>query len=329
MKRRLPFVLGLPFILWICWAFVGCGTATDPWAGETGQPRVVVTIAPLYSLVRGVAGDRVAIKCFCTTTGPHHYQLDARDARVLSKADLFLAVGLRLDDAFADGARTLARRADLRFIKLGQRLDTKNLLELKHDHSHAEGGHAHHHGKWDPHIWLGIPEVITMVNNIRDELCEIDSAHADEYKKNAEGYIATLTKLHEDGKKLLADKKVKRIISFHEALGYFARSFDLEIADVIETGPGDEPSTAHLAAIEKRCKDPMKPVGVIAVEPQYPKSSSAKTLKDSLNRQGVTIELTEIDPLETAEADELKKEGRDWYVTRMHKNLENLKQALK
>ena len=49
---------------------------------------------------------------------------------------------------------------------------------------------------------------------------------------------------------MLDEKKVKRIISFHEALGYFARTFDLRIAAVMEPGPGDEPNAAHLAKLK-------------------------------------------------------------------------------
>lgn len=321
MKR-----LGIAAVaLGMTWSLLGCGKATDPWEEEPGSPRVVVTIAPLYSLVRGVAGDRAAIKCLCTSTGPHHYQLDTRDARVLTRADLFLAIGLRLDDSFADGMRSVARRPDLRYIKLGNKLPTKSLLVLKHEHKHGEGEHAHSHGKWDPHVWLGIPEVIAMTEAIQEELAQVDPEHAQQYRENAQQMIERLRKLHQQGKNLLADRKVRRIISFHEALGYFARSFDLEIADVIETGPGDEPSAAHLRSIVHLCRDDSKPIGAIAVEPQYPRSTSAEIVRKELKGK---IPLVEIDPLETADLHELKKEGATWFETRMRKNVEALASTL-
>src|SRR4029079_16464191 len=96
MRRRLFLGTTVAALATFALSLVGCGQADDPWKDEPGAPRVVVTIAPLASLVRGVAGDRAAIKCLCTTTGPHHYHLDTRDARVLGQAELFLAVGLRL-----------------------------------------------------------------------------------------------------------------------------------------------------------------------------------------------------------------------------------------
>src|SRR4051794_19489948 len=81
---------------------LGCSRATDPWDGVPGEPRVVVTIAPVYSFVKAVAGDRAAVICLCKDRGPHHFQYDVREAVLLQKADCFFAVGLTLDDHFAD-----------------------------------------------------------------------------------------------------------------------------------------------------------------------------------------------------------------------------------
>src|SRR5690242_14198768 len=84
--------LGLAVVLAGLLWMVGCTTAPDPWAsvpGEDNAPHIVVTIPPLYSLTRSVAGDRAKIFCLCTTTGPHHFESDYRDARLLLRADAF------------------------------------------------------------------------------------------------------------------------------------------------------------------------------------------------------------------------------------------------
>jgi ABC-type Zn uptake system ZnuABC Zn-binding protein ZnuA len=318
-------ILGATLIL-----ALGCGVSEDPWKGDEGKTRVVATIAPLESFARAVGGDRVAVRCLCTTTGPHHYQPDTRDARLLGKADLFLAVGLTLDESFARPMVQSSRRKDLRFVELGEQLPEASRLEMVHDCCrHAEPGHAHHHhDKWDPHVWLGIPQAVQLVEQIRDQLTEIDPAGKETYAANATAYVAKLHALHAEGKKLLADRPVRRIVSFHEALGYLAKSFDLEIADVIEQGPGDEPTQGHLRDLIKACKDPNKPVALIAVEPQYAGSSSAKIVHDELKNKGVVVPLATVDPLETAEASDLAREGGDWYLIRMRQNLESLAQAL-
>lgn len=306
----------------------GCSPAPDPWGDEAGSPRIVVTIAPLASFVRAVTGEGVAVRCLCTTTGPHGFIPDTRDARLLTKADLFLTVGLQLDDQFADPMTRQVRRPDLPVVKLGQRVPIKQRLEMICNHDPAAGGKEHNHGKYDPHLWLGIPEVIVMVEAIRDELSAIDPDRAPRYKKNAEAYIQTLKKLHADGKKMLEKKKNRRIVTFHESLGYFARSFALKIAGVIEVAPGEEASARQLTDLVELCRNKKNPVAAIAVEPQYPKSTSATTLRNELRGKGVAIKMIEIDPLETADAEELEAEGAGWYEKRMRRNLRALAEQL-
>ncbi|MFM7151705.1 MAG: metal ABC transporter substrate-binding protein [Gemmataceae bacterium] len=324
MSRRMYLFLGAMLL-----GCLGCTPAADPWDGE-GSPRIVVTIPPLASWVRAVAGDRPSVRCLCTVTGPHHYQTDSRDSRLLQGADLFLSIGLRLDDSFAESMRSQARNPKLRALKLGSKIPEKNLLILKHEHNHEarDNGTVHRHGKWDPHVWLGVEEVSIMVEAIRDELIALDPTHAEQYRANCAKYQDDLRKLGEEGKALLAKKSNRRIITFHESLGYLARSFGLEIVDVIETGPGDEPTAAHLAQLVKLGQDPVKPIAAIAVEPQYPKSTSANLLQRELGSRGVKIPLIEVDPLETGDPADLKQEGGAWFLTRMRKNLESLAKLL-
>ena len=68
-------------------------------------------------------------------------------------------------------------------------------------------------------------------------------------------------------------------------------------------------------------------VHVLAVEPQYPKTTSAQVLSNELKKKGVAnVSLVEIDPLETATEQDLK--DPEWFVRKMRENLENLAGAL-
>src|SRR5205823_2115 len=99
----------------------------------------------------------------------------------------------------------------------------------KEGEKHAEQGNKEgdghdHHGRWDPHVWLGIPQAIRMVEQIRDDLKKVDGDHADHYDKNAADYIASLKELQAYGKKELAKLKDVPVITFHESMDYFAAS---------------------------------------------------------------------------------------------------------
>ncbi len=299
----------------------------DPWLSEPGSPRVVVTIPPLESMVKAVGGDGVAVRCLCTTTGPHHYQADAADSRRVGGADLFLAVGLTLDESFSDVMQARCGNSHLRYRKLGDDLPPELLRKLPSPIRHGD----HVHTGYDPHVWLGLEQAEKMAEEVAAELGRVKPEQAAAYKENATRYVARLKALGEDGRKLLQGKKTRRILTHHDSLHYFAKSFGLEIAGVIQTGAGEEPTPRQFLALVKLCREAEKngkPVGVIAVEPQYPKHTSARALQKELQNDKVKIELAEVDPLETADRDSLKNEGARWYENRMRANLQALADKL-
>jgi zinc transport system substrate-binding protein len=194
------------------------------------------------------------------------------------------------------------------------------------DKDEKKGGHHHHHhGGSDPHVWLGIPEAIALTQCIRDELVKADPEHRGNYEKRAADYILKLEKLGADGKKALADKKDRNIVAFHDSLQYFARSFGLKVVASIEGLAGQEPDPGRFKDLLKACQ--RDNVRVIAVEPQYPRNTAAKSLLTELKAKGVPdVVFAEVDPLETAEPDQLKP---DYYEKKMRENIENLAKALK
>jgi zinc transport system substrate-binding protein len=329
MRRRATEALVIAAAL-VLGSVAGCARSTPAWQNRGGPPRVVVTIPALDNFVRNVGGEHVGIVCLCTDKGPHHYEYTPEDALLLRDADLFFAVGLTLDDKFADPIQTESHNARLRYVKLGERLPKKLLMaseEHEHGKEEAKHEHDHEHGEYDPHVWLGIPQAVAMVEIIRDELKAVDAAHADDYDKNAAEYIKKLNKLHDDGKAKLKDKKNRKLIAFHESLGYFAQSFDLKIVDTIEVAPGQEPSPNHIKNLKTKCEK--EDIHVIAVEPQYNQGSAAKVLKDEVKN----VDLVEVDPLETGATKELDKDGKelknkDWFEKKMQQNLDALAKSL-
>jgi ABC-type Zn uptake system ZnuABC Zn-binding protein ZnuA len=224
-------------------ALAGCGKRENPWAGLPGPPRVMVTFPPLDCFVRNVAGDRAGVMCLCTTKGPHDYAFSIDECMKLKDADLFFSNGLGLDDHFADRMTGNSGNPRLRSRKLGdelpERLRRKGENDHGHHHHHGPGEEHHHHGIWDPHAWLGVPQAIEMVKHIRDDLKAVDPQGAAIYDENARIYIDKLKKLHEEGKKELAGLKTP-VVTFHEAMAYFADSYGLKVVGSINPEGGQE-----------------------------------------------------------------------------------------
>ncbi len=319
LAKRMTLAL-LPVAL----AVAGCSAGPDPWAERPG-PKVLAFFPPLYSLAAAVAGDDAQVQSLLTTKGPHDYEPVRTDARKLKRADLFLINGLGLDEVVAGRLASTGGSKFLKVVELGAAIPKASLLEggcnCGHDHS---DGQKHDHG-YDPHVWLGVPEAMAMVGAIANELSYLDPAHAAGYSARAAALTERLAQLQDKGKALIASKAEKpRVLTHHDSMRYFARTFGIEIVDSIEM-PGREPSAARLNELVAACKE--KKTRLIAVEPQFASNTGAQALLRELKRQGMPdAAFVELDPMETAEPAEL---DAGWYERKLWANVEALAKALK
>ena len=303
----------------------GCQGASV-WPDHPG-PKVVVSFAPLYSFAANVAGEDAVVKTMMSTSGPHDFNPTDMDARLIRPANLFFINGLSLDNGLAETLRRGSGARALTVVPLGARIPEAMLLggeeHADHDHGH---GHHHDHGDHDPHVWLSPERAIVMVEGIRDELKAADPVHAAGYDRRAAEYMGKLRQLQADGKELLKGKTDRKLVTFHESLSYFAKSFDLQIEGVIQKKPGIEPNSNELRQLIQVCRE--KKVRLIAVEPQYATNTSADTVLRELRRANVATDpaVVQIDPLETADPGAITA---DWYEHKMRANLAALAEAMK
>jgi len=303
----------------------GCRGPEDIWPKDHAGPKVAVSFAPLYCFAVNVAGDDAVVRTIMTTSGPHQFNPTDKDARVLHRADLFIINGLDLE---GDKPETLAKSSGnkkLKIVDLGSRIPSKELLEGSCNHDHGDGI-PHVHGK-DPHVWLSPDYAILQVEGIRDALKESDPAHAAGYEQRASDYIKKLQQLKVEGIALFKTKIDRKIVTFHDSMTYFAKTFDINIVGVVQKKPGTEPNDKSLRELIGLCADEKNPIRVITVEPQYGTSSAAREIQKELARKNVPDpQLVEFDPLETVTPGELTA---GWYEAKMRANLEALAKAMK
>jgi ABC-type Zn uptake system ZnuABC Zn-binding protein ZnuA len=308
-------------------AFTGCGSKpATVWPADRTGPKVVVSFAPYYCFAENVIGRDGIVQTMMTTSGPHDFAASDKDARLIQGADLFLVNGLGLDEETAEKLKNGSNNPNLKIVELGERIPKDKLLEgnCHHDHHGGDGDHEHLN---DPHVWLSPERAQLLVGYIRDELKAADPAHAEGYDRRAAEYIAKLQKLQADGIELLKGKKDRKLVSFHDSMAYFAKSFDLNIVGVVEKTPGTEPNEKQLRELIALCADKEHPVRLIAVEPQYVYSNAGGELVKMLAQKGVPDPaLVDFDTLETALQGQL---NADWYETKMRANLANLAEKMK
>jgi zinc transport system substrate-binding protein len=327
---RIGFVIAICTVFTMSISNIGCSKAKDPWADvKGGSVKVLVSFTPLYCFTTAVAGDDAKVQTLLDTNGPHGHQVSPSDVQLATGANLFLINGLGLDEFMTKIANASGNKG-IKIVEVAEAFPEKKRLRMGDaDHDHAKGHekekdkaktkeHDHDYGEWDPHAWLGIEQAILMVEAIRDSLKEADPNHAANYDRRAAEYVEKLKSLQEEGKKLLADKKNRKLIAMHDSLGYFCKSFDLTMVDSIMPRPGVEADLKKLTELAEECKK--ENIRILAVEPQYNKDK-AKTLRDNLKSTNFDIAIVEIDPLETGPHGEL---GPDYYLKVMRTNLENL-----
>ncbi len=318
----------------------GCTKGENPWPSAEG-PKVLASFPPMYCFAKNVAGEDAVVVSLLTSTGPHGFEATAKDISMVAYADLFLINGLGLDDVSAKKLVESSGSA-AKLIVLADGLD-KMTLHTDEDghhhhgedgdhhhgeaeHEHDEDGHHHHDEElsYDPHVWLGIAEAKGMVKAVEKALAEHDPEHAEAYQKRADAYLQRLDELQAYGRKLFKDKQERKIVTFHDSMRYFADSFGLEIAGVVQVAPGVDPNATSMKKLIDLCVK--ENVRVVALEPQYPKNS-ALAVQEALEANGVNdVELIVLDPLETSGSTTLTPE---FYETKMRENLENLARALR
>ncbi len=226
---------------------------------------VAVSIAPLADFVRQVGGDRVQVELLVPpAASPHTYELLPSQLRALSQARLLVLNGVGLE-FWSDKVVAAADNPDLLVV------DTSVGLEiLAGDEDDASG---------NPHIWLSLLNAIHQVERIRDALSEVDPVGAAVYNDNAEKYIAQLEALHEEFLQRAAAFSSRQIVTFHAAWDYFARDYGLEVAAVVETTPGKEPSPADIQAVVETAKR----IGAKAIfaEPQFSSKAAEVIAEES------------------------------------------------
>lgn len=307
-------------------ALPGCGGGDDGWPKDRSGPKVVVSFAPIYCFAANVAGDDAVVRNLMTTSGPHHFNPTDQDARTLRRADVLFVNGLGLERDKPEGMKKGSGNKSLKIVELGDRIPEKNLCEGSCHHDHGDGHHDHEHGK-DPHVWLSPDQAVYMVEGIRDELKKLDAAHAEGYDRRAAEYVAKLKNLKAECKKLLDGKTDRRLITFHDSMAYFAKSFDLDIVGVLQKQPGSEPTGSDLEKLIALCANPAAPVRVVCVEPQYGTSNAGTELVKIIKDKGVRdAVLVEFDPLETVPPDQLTP---DWYEKKMLANVRALAEKMK
>ena len=163
------------------------------------------------------------------------------------------------------------------------------------DHGHDDHGHddhGHDHGDGDPHFWLNPRLAVHYVNQITNGLIAADPDHASLYQDNAAAYIAELEALDAYIVDTLAgipeDHRV--IVTFHDAFGYFASRYDMEVMAFVG-GHGGDVSPDDIVRVLELVEHEGLPA--VFAEPQFSADALEQVARDTDVSVGLIRALTD------------------------------------
>jgi zinc/manganese transport system substrate-binding protein len=210
--------------------------ATMPALAEDRLPAVA-TFSILGDFVKNVGGDRVEATTLVGPNGDVHvYSPTPADARKLSIAEIIFVNGLGLEGWITRLITASGSKAPIIISTKG--ITPRDMM--------SKGQIVP-----DPHAWQSVANAKIYVANIRDGLTEVDPAGATIYDTNAKSYLVKLDALEKRVKAAIAKIPVDRrkIITTHDAFGYFGYAYDMEFIAPEGLSTESEPSGRDLAKI--------------------------------------------------------------------------------
>ena len=351
-KRRVrDFLLAGSLILGMM--LTGCGMSGQQTEQNGGKEQnteenkkisVVATIFPQYDFVRQIAGDNVELKMLLKPgEETHSYEPTPQDIIAIQNSDLFIYVGGENDAWVEDILESMPDdgRKTLKLVDCVDTVEEEHVEGMKeergHDHEDHDEDDAEHeedeadheeHGQEethsvheiDEHVWTSPVNAVKIVEQIKEELCEIDPENASDYEENAEAYVAQLNELDQEFQDVV-DHSKRKLMIFGDRFPfrYFAEEYDLDYYAAFSGCASDtEPSAATMAFLINKVRD-----------------ENIKTvLKMELSNENIAkaiAEATNADVKEFYSCHNLTAEqfaDGETYLSLMEKNVETLREVL-
>jgi len=238
-------------------------------ANAADKLKTIASFSILADMVKNVGGDRVEVTELVGSDGDaHEFNPTPADAKELARADVFFVNGLsfegwmeRLESSSGFKGATVVATTGVKARKIDKDDDAHHEDADDDDHDeHADASH-HDHGDMDPHAWQDLANGEIYVANIRDGLIAADPDGKAVYERNAEKYIAAVKKEDAAVKAALASlpQSHRRIITSHDAFGYFGDAYGLEILAPEGISTASEPSAKDVAKIIRQIREDQIP----------------------------------------------------------------------
>lgn len=307
MKKRI-----ISAILTVIQIIVLCSCTSQPTADTSSKLKITATVFAHYDFARNVAGDLADVTLLLKPgVEVHTYEPSPADIIKINESDLFIYTGEHMESWAKNIMQSIT--SDTYVLDISRGIELKSIAHK----NHANDIHSH---QCDPHIWTSPANAVTMVENIKNALCETDPEHSEIYSENAKKYIEELNKLDKDFADVIASSEKKKLMfGGRFAMLYFTDHYSLDYMSAYDSCASEAEPGAKLIA---QIIDEIKHENIGAV---YYEEMSSHTVADKIAAE------TGAEPLLLHACHNVSKnelENDENYLSLMRGNLENIKKGL-
>jgi manganese/iron transport system substrate-binding protein len=197
-------------------------------------PQVVATTTVICGLTKQIAVDTIDLKCLLDPdTDPHVYEPKPSDRMAIESAQLILYGGYGFEPAL------------IKLITATSNASPKvaiNEIAVPMPQKFEDQGKLVN----DPHVWHSAKNGIKIAKAITKNLTTLRPDQADTYAKNALKITTELEQIDAWIKLQVATIPVnsRKLVTTHDALGYYAKAYDIPIEGALSGISTEEQATA-------------------------------------------------------------------------------------
>lgn len=203
--------------------------------------KILTTFSILKDFAQQIGKDRVTVDTLVPPNGdPHVYEPKPSDVKKITSANLILMNGLGFE-GWMERLIAAAQHEGISTVcteHIHPRLVLEDTLVR------------------DPHAWHSVSNAKIYIRNIANALIKIDPKNESYYEENTRKYLEELTNLDESIRRSVdkVDLQKRKIITAHDAFGYFGNSYGIQFLSPQGVSTESEPSIRSIIGLIKQIK---------------------------------------------------------------------------